>query len=175
MSRFLRVLVGPALLTAVSAGGAWGAVPSSGTLSPGNPLITYVGGPYTGANPSNNVPPNEPNCAAVPGTCDDFTLTVDVPPNYFADNPTHVVTIKVSWPNNTNDFDLYIQNPTTYAAIAASATSGDAEIALIKPVAGTYRVRTLVFAAGNGTFAGTITLGPRPESGFGEGIYAASS
>lgn len=175
MSTLLRILTGSVLLTAGAVAAAWGATPSGGTLSPATPVLTYVGGPYTGANPSNNVPPNVPNCAAVPGTCDDYLLTVDVPPNYFADNPTHVVTIKVSWPNNTNDFDLYIQNPSTEVVITSSATSGDPEIALINPVAGTYRVRTLVFAAVNETITGTITLGPRPASGFGQGIYQPSS
>jgi hypothetical protein len=167
----LPVLFLASLLLCVPAAALAG---GSGTLSPSTPILNYTGGPYTGANPSNNVQ-DEPDCTLVPNTCDDYILTVDVPPNYFTLNPTHIVTIKVSWPNNANDFDLYIQNPGTGLNITSSATSADPEIAVIDPVAGVYRVRTLVFAAVNETFTGTITLGPRPESGVGDGIYVASN
>src|SRR5262249_28087872 len=57
--------------------------PSSGTLSPLSPLLTFADGPFTGANPSNQVPgSNGPNCSAVANSCSDYTLTVSIPAGY---------------------------------------------------------------------------------------------
>ena len=173
MSKAICTIIHAQLVLLAAAGGAIAAVPSSGTLSPGTPLLTYTAGPFTGANPSNNVN-DEPDCSLVPGTCDDYMLTIDVPPNYFTLNPNQVVTIRISWPNSTNDFDVYVQNPNTGLSVTTSSTSSNPEIALLDPVAGVFRIRTLVFAAVNESFTGTITLGPRPPSGIGEGQYQAS-
>jgi len=173
MSTALRIITSAVLAIPLLLGAAFAAVPSSGTLSPLTPLLTYTAGPFTGANPSANAL-DEPDCNAVPGTCDDYMLTIDVPPNYFTLNPDHVVTITVGWPTATFDFDVFVQDPNTGTSVTTSATSSDPEIALLDPIAGVFRIRTVAFAVVNQSIAGTITLGPRPESGIGAGQYVAS-
>lgn len=149
--------------------------PDSGTLSPSTPSLSYVGGPYTGANPSINLQ-DEPDCDLVPNTCDDYALTVDVDQAYIDANPDAVVAVKIEWPNSTNDFDLFVQDPNSGTTIQRSASSADPEIVILQPTAGVtdYRVRVLVYSVVNETFSGTITLGPPPEGDTGEGIYVAS-
>ncbi len=175
MRRVTPTLVA-AFLLVLMACQAEAAVPSSGTLTPGTPLLGYTGGPYTGANPSINVQ-DEPDCDLVPNTCDDYLLTVDVDQAYIDANPTAVITIKVEWPNSANDFDLFVQNPNTGTTIQRSASSADPEIVILNPTVGTtsYRVRTLVYAVANETLTGTITLGPVVGGDTGEGIYLSSS
>ena len=72
---------------------ALGAVPSSGTVSPASPVFTYSGGPYTGANPTNQL--GDPDCSLFPNTCDDFLLTVDVDPSYLSSHPGAIIQIRV--------------------------------------------------------------------------------
>src|SRR5262249_61599841 len=91
-----------AALTTTLVSSALAAVPGSGTLSPSNPVVTYTGGPYTGANPSNQT--GDPDCSLVPNTCDDFELTVDVPPFYLVSNPGAIIQIRLTWPG-PGDFD----------------------------------------------------------------------
>ena len=73
--------------------------PSSGTLSPLTPHLAFADGPFTGANPSNDVPgSNGPNCSALPNSCSDYTLTVSIPVGYTALHPQDVITVTVQWP-----------------------------------------------------------------------------
>src|SRR5262245_24784707 len=111
MNRAPRALTLAVGVLALLPGAGIAATPSSGTLSPGSP-IAWNGGPFTAANPTNNIPgSNGPDCSAVPNSCDDFQLTINVPTGYAALHPTHVVTITVQWPNSTNDFDVYVLDP----------------------------------------------------------------
>src|SRR5213079_158985 len=73
--------------------------PSSGTISPLTPLLTFSDGPFTGANPTNNIPGSTgPDCSAVPNTCSDYSLTVSIPAGYTVLHPNDMVTVKVAWP-----------------------------------------------------------------------------
>src|SRR5207245_200444 len=86
-------------IVAFAAPRAIAATPSSGTLSPLTPSLTFAGGPFTGANPTNNIPgSNGPDCSAVPNTCDDYLLTLSIPAGYSALHPNDVITVKVQWP-----------------------------------------------------------------------------
>jgi len=139
--------------------------PSSGTLSPATPLLTFSDGPFTGANPSNNVPgSNGPDCSLVPNTCSDFSLTVSIPAGYTLLHPSDVVTVKVQWPDATgNDFDVYILDPGTGNQVQPGAqTSADPEIAPfhINDGSVTYTVRVAMFQAANESYVATVTLGP---------------
>ena len=70
------------LLFAIAVAGSFSAtahaapVPSGGTISPANPLLNYASGPFTGQNPSGQTG-EDPVCA-IPNTCDDYGLTVDI-------------------------------------------------------------------------------------------------
>lgn len=173
----LRTAVLTAGLVLLAFGMATAATPSSGTLSPLTPLLTFGGGPFTGANPTNNIPGSDgPDCAAVPGTCDDYLLTVSIPAGYSALNPSHVITVRVQWPGaGVSDFDVYILNPSTQtSAQAPAATSSDPEIAAWGVVDGTvtYLVRVAAFQAVNESYTATVTLGPPSASTPGTGTYA---
>src|SRR5260221_9758775 len=155
-----RVAASSAGLVALACGWAFAATPSSGTLSPATPLLTFSDGPFTGANPSNNVPgSNGPDCTLVPNSCSDFLLTVSIPAGYTLLHPNDVVTVQVQWPDPTgNDFDLYILDPATGAvAQPGSASSADPEIAPFHVNDGTvtYRVRVALFQAVNESWSGT--------------------
>ena len=90
---------------------SFAASPSSGTLSPGNPTITYTGGPFT-------IPTNATDSATGPVTCnaaapcDDFALTIDIPQSYKDANPDGFVKIEVSWidPSGQQDLDIFLTN-----------------------------------------------------------------
>ena len=170
MQRWLTVACSTAALFALGCATALAApTPASGTISPTNPLLTFGDGPFTGANPSNNVPGSVgPNCGAVPNTCSDYMLTVDIPAGYTLLHPNDVVTIKVSWPDATvNDFDVYILNQAgTTEAFPGSQTSSDPEIAPFHVTDGTvtYLVRVAVFQAANESYTATVTLGPPSAS-----------
>lgn len=166
---FSAVWITAALVIVTCASAFATPTPTSGTLSPLNPSLTFSDGPFTGANPTNNVPgSNGPNCSAVPNTCSDYLLTVSIPAGYSALHPNDVVTVKVQWPDATvNDFDLYILDPTSGAeAQPGSQTNADPEIAPFHFTDGTvtYRVRVAVFQAANESYVATVTLGP-PSAG----------
>lgn len=174
MSGLRCLLAACAILLALGHNGVHAAVPASGTLSPANPLLTYVAGPFTSVNVSPQL--GDPNCALFPNSCDDYTLTVTVSAAYMAANPDHVVTIKVQWPTPQYDFDVYLQNPATNTTITSSASSSDPEIIVFSPQVGTtvYRIRTLAFATVNESFQGRITLGPRETGTTRPATYGAS-
>jgi len=166
MYRWFTAACLAAALVALGGASAFAApTPASGTLSPSNPLVTFTDGPFTGANPTNNVPGSVgPDCNAVPNTCSDFMLTVDIPAGYSALHPDDVVTIKVSWPDATvNDFDLYVLDPSgTSEAQPGSQTSADPEVAPFHISDGTvtYLVRVAAFQTANESYSATVTLGP---------------
>jgi hypothetical protein len=168
--------VAAAALLALALGGsqALAAVPSSGTLSPSNPQLEYDGGPYTGANPSNQT--GDPDCSLVPNTCDDYALTIDIDGAWLAAHPTAVVEIVTSWPG-ASDFDLYFQDQAGTTIENSGANAGMPERILYVPVAGVnqYRVRTLVFAAANETFHSVIRLFETPPVNTGAAIHVAST
>ncbi len=163
------------LLALAPAGRALAAVPSGGTLSPSTPNLLYNSGPFTSVNPSPQL--GDPDCSLFPGSCDDYALTVTVSGAYMAANPDHVVIIKVQWPTPQNDFDVYLQNPSTNTTITSSASSSDPEVIVFSPTVGTtsYRIRTLAFSTVNESFQGTITLGPRPTGTSGNAVYLPSA
>lgn len=175
MNRTLRsAALGLGALAFLS-GAAIAAMPSSGTVSPGSPAA-WTGGPFTGANPTNNIPGSDgPDCSAVPNTCDDFLLTVAIPAGYTALNPTHVVTVRVQWPNSTNDFDVYILDPVTGTSRQSpAATSSDPEIAAWPVVDGTvtYKVRVAAFSTVNESYIATASIGAPSSTTPGSGQYA---
>src|ERR1700751_2264704 len=76
--------------------------PASGTLSPGNPTITYTDGPLV-TNETGLLGP--PDCT-VPNSCSDFTLTV----NASSVAATKEILIQGTWTPTQDDFDMFIEN-----------------------------------------------------------------
>ena len=81
MIKTLRAAALVAVAVALARAGT-AATPSSGTLSPDTPALTFTGGPFTGSNPS-GFAGDLPNCS-VPNTCDTYTLGIDIPAGYSA-------------------------------------------------------------------------------------------
>lgn len=133
------------------------ATPTSGTISTANPSLTYTAGPFT--VPNDTAQAGAPVCNAVT-VCDDFALSVSVPSTYQTD---YNITVKIAWPNNLADFDMYILDATG-ATIASSASSSDPEVAVIPAVSGNYTVRVVPFAPLGQSFTGTINLAPKPAT-----------
>src|SRR5438874_1362159 len=151
MIRVLRAAAFAAAFLALACGLAIAATPSSGTLSPGTPVLTFTGGPFTGSNPT-GFAGDLPNCS-VPNTCDTYTLNIDIPAGYSALHPNDVIAVKVQWPDaGVNDIDVYILNAATDTQEQApAATSSDPEVTAWGVVDGsvTYRVRIVAFQAAN--------------------------
>ena len=169
-----RVLVATLLLLTLAASYSAAAVPSSGTLSPSNPQLDYDGGPYSGANPTNQA--GDPNCDLIPNTCDDYALTIDVDGSWHAAHPTALVEIMTTWPG-PSDFDVYLQDQFGTTIDVDGANAGEPEHIVYVPLTGTntYRIRTLVFAAANETFHCTVRLLETPPVNGGVAIYNPST
>jgi hypothetical protein len=88
--------------------------PTSGTLSPTNPTVSFSGGPFAISNPSAPTGENPPAC--VDATCGIFTLNVAIPS---ADFNTYRAAVTVTWTNSgtttqlgsTTDYDVYVFAP----------------------------------------------------------------
>lgn len=117
----LRLIFAVALCTI---GGSFGwfsfaSTPSSGTLSPATPILTYDAGP---------LPPNAiqdvtglvlsgPVCEGTgtpAATCDSYALTITLPAGYQAANPNAEARVTLFWTNTdptnnaASDYDLYV-------------------------------------------------------------------
>lgn len=128
---------------------SFAANPASGTLSAGNPTITYTGGPNLVSNPSGTA---ELNCVDLP--CDNFALTIDLPASY---EETHQVRIHVSWTSPVEDYDLNVSNMDT-----SGNSPGIPETVVGAAKSGTHTVQVVPFAVHGGTYTTTITLEEKP-------------
>ena len=168
-SGFLLVLL---LLTSVTTR-AFGANPSSGTLTDATPMVTYTGGPYTVPNVTDQANGQTggtqfPTCdPLIPAEqCDMFTLTVNVAA---ADASTKQIRISIDWAPVTNaDYDLFVyagpyQNSTTNQ-IAQNPSGVDPAVVVIPAISGTYTIVLDPFNPLGDTFVGTITLENKPTT-----------
>lgn len=137
--------------------------PSSGTLSPANPILTYTGGPFTLPNQTSQTGDTPPVCTAV-SPCDQFALKIAIPE---ADaGKKFIVDVKVEWTDTAtkSDYDLYIyKGGATGTQTARAASERNPEIASFSasfPGAnGDYTVFVVPFATQPTVpFSATITL-----------------
>ena len=140
--------------------------PSSGTISPANPVLNFTGGPFAVSNPSSPVGENPPVCT--PDICGQFALTVDVPAN----DTSYKVNVRVGWTNSgtttqqsTNtDYDLYVYKPdvTGVFTVAQGGGGDNPESATFDAVAGSYTIYVVPYDVSPSVpFSGTITLTQR--------------
>jgi len=150
-------LVG-ALLSAYL-GSAQAATPGSGTLSlSGDTRLTWQSPVYAEGNfggPS-DCPADDPDNSE----CDRFALTVDVPADYWADNPEGGVPVSISWERPVEDFDLYIFD-STGKQVASSAGTADPEATVIPQAHGTYELLVVPYDVHDNSYTGTAYL-PEP-------------
>src|SRR3954470_415369 len=94
---------------------SFASTPSSGTLSPANPLLTYDAGPF---NVPNQSPlglgqlDTGPRCDAA-DPCDSYVLTVNLPTGYAAAHPLGGIKITMFWTDTgstQSNYDIYVYN-----------------------------------------------------------------
>jgi hypothetical protein len=140
--------------------------PAGATLSPTNRSITYTGGPFV-------IPTNASDTAAGPVDCDqlnpceDYGLTIDLPPDYKTANPNDFVKVEVTWTDATGgqDLDIFlVDNPDDRTYPAHGANGGANPETFMVPVsslpAGTsqYFLRVVPFVSTGQAYTGNITL-----------------
>ena len=149
-SGFLRFRI--ILGLAFCAVGSWLAMmsfastPASGMLTDLNPVITYDAGPFNTPNQSplglGQVDVG-PRCDNAGFPCDNFALTVSLPPGYMAAHPAASVKVTMSWTDigaGQSDYDLYIYNGVvttldgSQPADYQSASGSNPEVASINPL-----------------------------------------
>jgi hypothetical protein len=87
----IKTFAAVAMLLATST--LYAATPSSGTLAAANATVTWSGGPYTGTTVDNS-PVNTSLCTTL--TCDSFTLSVNIPANFYTTYPNDEVQIGIN-------------------------------------------------------------------------------
>lgn len=100
--------------------------PSSGSISPSSPGLSFTGGPFVVSNPSSPLGVNPPACTDA--TCGVFTLTVNIPSN---DPNLYKVAFNVTWTNSgtttqgsqNSDYDVYVYQPDVTGDEATQAAS----------------------------------------------------
>ena len=89
---------------------SFASTPSSGTLTDTSGPLEYTAGPFFQPNPFGNSIAGEcdpdPNDPLVP--CDVYRLTVTLPADYATTHPNQSVFVRVEWPTQAADFDLYL-------------------------------------------------------------------
>jgi hypothetical protein len=142
-------------------------VPPTGTLTPGNPTITYTDGPLV--TNATHLVNGVPICAA-PNSCSSFIVTV----NASSMAATHNLTWTMQWPGHNMDIDIFLmKNGTINSANLITANIGysdPATLTIAIPADGTVYRLLAVCSGGTSILNGTVTLAPKyPTSGQGTG------
>jgi len=124
--------------------------PSSGAITPANPSLTFIGGPFAVSNPADPLGNTPPACAA-DVTCGQFALTVSLPA---ADLNSYKARITVGWTSSgtttqgspTSDFDVYVFSPDLSGTqVATAASASNPEVASFDVSNGTYTIYVVPF------------------------------
>ncbi len=137
--------------------------PSSGTVTPSSPSVSFTGGPYSMSNPSAPTGENPPAC--VDQVCGVFTLNVNIPATDFN---TYRASVKISWTNSgsttqggdASDFDVYVYAPDlTGTKVAQGPGNTNPETAVFDASTGAYTIYVAPYdVAPTVPFQATVTL-----------------
>ena len=149
-SGFFNPRIGIAvILTLVSAGLGWfsfASTPSSGALTPANPVVNYDAGPLLVANQSPvglGQVDSGPRCNANAFQCDSYNLSVVLPAGYIAANPNASLKVTLYWTDTgakQSDYDLYVYDGVVdtlggnQPAPYSSASGANPEVAVVGPL-----------------------------------------
>ena len=134
------------------------ASPASGTLSGSSTKLTY-----TGTTTTENPATFDPSTCQTAGSCDVYTLTVNVSNSFRTAHPNFRVNIQFAWSGNTNEFDMY-----DYFGGNAIDTSTNSFVTgqltrLEHPANGVYTIYASFSLGTPGTaYTGTATLQATP-------------
>lgn len=159
----MRRVIWAALLTLIPAALFAATSPSSATLTPSNPTVTFSGGPFAASNPTDPLGSTPPVCTDA--TCGQFALTVSIPSTDFN---TYKAQLSVGWTNSgtttqgsgTSDFDVYIYSPDVSGSKSGSAaSSNNPETTAFDVTNGTFTIYVVPYdVSPSVTFTGTVTL-----------------
>ena len=148
LASFRVILVTVLALATTSAFAA--TVPSSGTVSPANPSLTFTGGPFAASNPGDPLGSTPPACGS-DVLCGQYALTVSIPATDFN---SYKARVTVGWTDSgtstqgspSSDFDVYIYSPdNTGTQVTRAASSSNPEVAVFSVSNGTYSVYVVPF------------------------------
>lgn len=138
--------------------------PSTGAVGPAKLQQTWTGKTYpVGANAGTTG--DEAACPAKAldpsdTICDHFTLAVNATSDYWS-NHHGSVKISVTWPDEGNDFDLYVYD-SSGTLVTSSAGSASTESVVIANPVGSYEVRVNPFAVVDSGYTGTAVFKSAP-------------
>lgn len=161
--RALRVVVLCAVVAMATVAVA-ATTPSSGTVSPANPTLTFTGGPFPVSNPTDPLGETPPPCTSL--TCGQFALSVSIPA---ADFNSYKARVTVGWTNSgtttqqssNSDFDVYVYTPDlTGSKSVQAASSSNPEVGVFDVQSGsTYTIYVMPFdVSPTVAFNATVTL-----------------
>ena len=152
---------------------SFAATPPAGTLTDTSGPLQYTAGPFFQPNAFGNSIAGEcdpdPSDPLVP--CDVYKLTVTLPADYATTHPNQSVFVRVEWPTQAADFDLYVWDavnwpqssfPTGSPITQSKQTATNFEQVEVPAVGGTQKLVVQVsttLPAGQ-SFTGKISLGP---------------
>jgi hypothetical protein len=138
-----------------SPAGVFAATPSSGSIDPGTPTVSWTGPSQTASTQG----PDDASCGLPGAVCDDYMLTVNVAPTYW-DTHDGGATFDITWATPNNDFDLYVYSDAAHTQeVNHSAGAPNTEETVFVPKAsGTYYVRVVYSTVVSSGYAGTGTL-----------------
>jgi hypothetical protein len=151
---FVLVLSSISMLRGVHA-----ATPGSGTLTSTNLSVTWTGATYTAAA---NADPSmcPPNVDTMNFLCDHFFLNINLASNFWTTH-TGTVTITITWPSGSNDFDLYVYRQSDGQLVGSSTLGGgetQEQVVLVNPIPGNYEARITPFLVTMSSYSGSAVL-----------------
>jgi hypothetical protein len=154
------VVVSIAMFALTPVPAARAATPASGTLSGAVQKLAYTGTTST-VNPA----VFDPTTCQTAGSCDVYTLTVNVSNTFRAAHANFRVNIQFGWSGNTNEFDMYDYFGGQPIATSANSFVTSQLTRLEHPANGVYTIYASFSLGVPGTpYTGTITLQPTPPA-----------
>jgi hypothetical protein len=143
---------------------SFSATPASGSLSGTAASFNWSGGPYTA------VATDTSSCTTL--NCDTLYLTINTPSGFFASLPNDEVQIRITWQGVTNEFDLYLFDPSgNLLASSAQAFETYEEIDAGPLPNGTYKVVVVASQTVNVSYSGTAQIAVDPTVANGQARY----
>jgi hypothetical protein len=111
--------------------------------------------------------------------CDHFFISLNLASDFWTTH-TGTVTVTITWPSGSNDFDLYIYRQSDGAQVASSTLGGGEtkeQVVLQSPFPGSYEVRVSPFLVTASSYSGSASLSfttgaPPPNPTFSPGGIA---
>jgi hypothetical protein len=169
------------LLVLASATFAWSATPTTGTLTGAGSTVTWAGGTLSGTNADavNDLagdPLTPGTGCTITGSCEIFTLVVNLPSTFYNTFPNYGVQISINWPSVTTDFDMYLFDSSGNQMFSSAQQLSTSEfIDAGRLASGTYKLLIVAAAAVNATYTGSATVVAEPSVPSGKARYTNSN